>query len=241
MKVHSFNRNGQNISFCVNNESDVIQSCHSRLGFYEEKELDDIALVLPNHGIIVDVGANVGNHVVYFSKLGRAHTVIPFEPNPSAIEVLKKNIEINNILSRVDLSYIGVGVGKEETYLSLDFALAENNLGAVRLSHESPNSKIRINTLDNMLINVKPDFIKVDVEGMELDVLLGAQRIISECRPILYIETIPRTRLDIYKWLESNKYRIDRTHSRLDYPHFDRHRYSLIKLNGDSYGKRTIC
>ncbi len=64
--------------------------------FYERVLLEHIALRGPRGGLFVDVGANIGNHSVYFARF-LADCVVAVEPSPQLIPVLTRNLETNGI------------------------------------------------------------------------------------------------------------------------------------------------
>lgn len=209
---------GKTIRFAVDNPADAIQSCHLNGCFYEARELADMTLLLPEEANILDLGANVGNHAIYFSLIERANNIVVFEPNPRAMRLLKKNIALNNLEDIVDLSHLGIALGKKDgraTYVE-DQEKADNNLGGAQLEsiHSSNESGILVKALDSIALPEIPDFIKIDVEGMEIDVLQGATNLILNNRPILYVEVVTSNREDFYKIMEKWNYRIERTYQR---------------------------
>jgi FkbM family methyltransferase len=205
------------VEFKVLNKTDVIQRHHWMGCFYEEEELIDISTVIPTRALIIDVGANVGNHLVYFAKFCRDVKIIPFEANNEAILILKQNVELNGISNKIDTSYIGIAVGDKEGFVKLNKKYnIENNLGAasyIPASKEESDS-LSVSPLDHLLADKTPDFIKIDVEGMEIDVLLGAKNLIKRTRPVIYVEVSQRNRSSFKALLAEFDYSIDRTHQR---------------------------
>ncbi|NOS82114.1 MAG: FkbM family methyltransferase [Nitrospira sp.] len=208
------------IRFAIDNPKDVIQSCHLKGCFYENGELIDLSLVIPTNARIIDVGANVGNHTVFFSKFAGAARVVVVEPNPRAILLLRRNIELNNLGRIVDTSLLGIGLGKANGYARYieDQRWADGNLGAATLkavaTSEVDSSSIEIKSLDEILSGETPDLIKIDVEGMEMDVIEGACKLISQHRPVLYVEVSPRFREAFRNRMNDWGYRIERSHQR---------------------------
>ena len=148
--------------------------------------LEDIRERIGNNKIIVDVGANIGNHTVYFAKICKAKQVYSFEPQKNIFDILQKNLEINNIDNKVKA--YNMGAGKEHFYASID-VLDTNNYGMSKINKMNKGS-VEINSLDSLLLKEVEgvDMIKIDVEGMELDVLDGAKEILKKYKPIIYIE-----------------------------------------------------
>lgn len=213
--LHSFKKYGSLFKFHVVNGEDTIQRCHTRGFFYEEEELLDLKLSVPNKSIIVDVGANVGNHAVFFSKVYKANKVVLFEPNPTAIECLRKNIELNDLDSVCDLRHLGLALGAKEG--KADICHPEHlsgNLGAASI-RPSDFGSVNVCPADQLLVDIEYiDLIKIDVEGFELEVLAGFNTLIHKFKPVIYVEVSDENLGAFNDWLKFNSYRIDRTHSR---------------------------
>jgi len=215
--IYEAKRFNKNIKFYVENTEDTIQRCHSRGFYYEEQELLDLSLAVPNGAVILDIGSNVGNHAIYLAIHTGAKCIYPIEPNPVAINILKHNIDINNISQKVNLSFLGYGLSnKRSDGLIQIHPKTMNNLGATSISQCVDGSgEFKIVRGDDLFKDIDAiDFVKIDVEGMELDVLDGMEGIWTRHRPVLYIEVrnplLPR----FNSWLSKLNYRIDRTHYR---------------------------
>ena len=65
--------------------------------YYERDILDEIKKNIPSNSVILDIGANIGNHTVFFCKECNAKKVYAFEPVSITFEILQKNIAINNL------------------------------------------------------------------------------------------------------------------------------------------------
>ena len=137
-------------------------------------------------GMVLDVGANIGNHAVYAAALlGRK--VVAFEPHPQSFACLLDNIRANHLDDRIDARAVGVGKASGRAGLG-DFDPA--NSGATRL-HPLDAGDIEIVALDDLWPELPPPvaILKIDVEGMEGDVLSGAQGLIAACRPVVFAES----------------------------------------------------
>jgi FkbM family methyltransferase len=134
--------------------------------------------------LVLDVGANIGNHSLYLAAAGcKVHA---FEPNASLCEALQQSIEANGFESNIEVYNLGLGTQTGKAYFN---HLDSNNLGAQSLSlDDDESSDIRIIRLDDVNFEKEVKAIKIDVEGMELPVLQGAARLIESDRPALYIE-----------------------------------------------------
>jgi FkbM family methyltransferase len=200
----SFYYRGKEITFFISNPSDLIQRCLSDGRFFEIGELEFIADNVRPQSVILEVGANVGNHAIFYEKFMDPGKIILIEPNTEAIRLLKKNLELNNC-TKMDTSLLGIGAGKERgRFLIRDVQM--NNLGAAYLE-ANPCGDIEVAPLDE-LIHEKIDFIKIDVENMEMDLLEGAQGIVAAYRPHIFIEVMNKNISDFELFLQKIDYRI---------------------------------
>lgn len=197
--------NEKTAQFEINNPFDIIQRHHCHGMFFEIKELEFLKNVVGSGKSIVEVGANIGNHIVYYAQHMDAQKIYPFEPNPDAIDLLTKNIEANGLNGIIDSRGIGIGAGAAYGKFAIELP-GENNLGAARL--KEGEGELEVFTLDEKLADTSYDFMKIDVEGMEFEVLAGARETIRKNRPILMIEVV-RTRIpEFEQWCVDNRYRI---------------------------------
>jgi protein O-GlcNAc transferase len=155
--------------------------------FYEIDLLEDIFARNNDNMVIIDVGANIGNHSIYFAKVCKAEKVYSFEPQKSIYEIAKKNIELNNISSKVEL--INKALGSQSGKGNIE-VVNSSDLGCSKVVFNSINGEIAITTLDEFIYtkNSHIDLIKLDVEGMELEILKGSKGILEKFKPMLYIE-----------------------------------------------------
>lgn len=148
--------------------------------FYEFELLNYLRLTGVKGRCAIDVGANIGNHSIFFSAFLAEH-VISIEANGDIVSVLAKNLSNNNCRGRI----IASAVGAEPGFGEISFPL-ENNIGAGRIAKGSGD--IEIITLDDIAPSQGVFLVKIDVEGMEMDVLRGARKLIAAQRPDLVIE-----------------------------------------------------
>ncbi|WP_323010265.1 FkbM family methyltransferase [Paracoccus sp. (in: a-proteobacteria)] len=131
---------------------------------------------------VIDIGANIGNHTVFFSKICKAGKCIAFEPVPFLASIARRNVEINH-LPKVEV--LNLAVSDVAGKLSVSRHLAHNLGGTSFCEAEDGNiDSVRIDDLD--LGHV--DFIKIDVEGNAHKVLLGARETIMGSHPDIMIE-----------------------------------------------------
>ena len=188
--------------FLPNLETDYIQqkiSVEKRP--YELQMLQDIRKRVLSNNLVVDVGANVGNHTLYLARVANCH-VVAFEPNPVLADAIRTSAEINGLTDRVTVYALGIGKQSAVGYFSKEFP---DNLGAQSIS--LGDGPIQVVALDSIKFEYPVKVIKIDVEGMEFAVLQGAESLLHKDRPILYVEcrTEDEFRI-IHAWLEQIQY-----------------------------------
>lgn len=207
-----FVHRGETFRFYVDNPFDLIQRSFLKDRFFEPDELAFVVSWIKQGAHIVEVGAYVGNHVVYYSRFMRPSSIVVLEPNPVAITLLRRNLAANAV-TNADLSRLGIAAGD----VAADYELvceSASNRGATRLVHAAGGA-VKSAPLDSMIAGTV-DFMKIDVEGMELEVLAGAAGIIARSRPKIMIEVFRHQGARFEQWLNLNQYRAAR---RFDYVH----------------------
>lgn len=193
------------VRFCVADPDDKIQRKHARGKFWERDEMAVMAAHFPAGGVFCDVGANVGNHALYFALFHDAR-VIAFEPNPPAITLLRANVALNGLANRVDLTHLGWGVADDEG-AGFSVVTRRANLGATRLVADGQGG-IPVRTGDSMLAGARVDFVKIDVEGMEMSALRGLSATIAAHRPPVFLELDHANAPDFRRWLDRHDYHV---------------------------------
>lgn len=157
-------------------------------GEYSEAEVELWRNLLKPEAVVADVGANIGAHTVALASLVPQGVVFAFEPLRFMYQVLCGNLALNGITNALPFL---VAVGKERGQITVPAInyTAEQNYGGVALGAYQEGNPVPVMRLDDIMPVV--DLIKADVEGMEGDVLRGAERLIEECEPILYLENNP--------------------------------------------------
>jgi FkbM family methyltransferase len=154
---------------------------------------------------IVEVGANIGNHVVWYGQHLKPAAILPVEPNPAAIRLLDANIVANGLKRLIDRRGIGLGAGRAAGRFRAETENA-NNLGATYLVADEAGD-LEVVALDDLLGDALVDFLKIDAEGMELEVLAGAARTIARDRPVLWVEVKRENILPFHQgWCRANGY-----------------------------------
>ena len=198
-----FVHRGQGVRFFVRNVADSIQNVHTMGSFYEVPELRIIERYVKPNGCFLDVGANVGNHAIYVAKFCAQREIIVIEPTPQAIFLLRLNLLLNQL--NLDTSHLGVGLSDREQMAEAVIPL--HNLGGTRLDPTDGGS-LKLVTGDSLFEGRQIDFIKIDVEGGELQVLAGLERTIAACRPSMFIEVDDDNQEAFAAWLDEHRYRV---------------------------------
>jgi len=156
-------------------------------GEFSPGEADLFRQVVRPGDVVVEVGANIGAHTLYLAQLaGPAGRVVAFEPQRVVFQALCANMALNSVTNaHCHPRAVGRAPG---TLLvpSLDYA-RPGNFGGLALGAADRGEPVEVTTLDALGLD-RCHFLKIDVEGMELDVLLGADRTIRRFRPLLYVE-----------------------------------------------------
>lgn len=167
--------------------------------FYEKKFLEYIAKQNID-GVYVDVGANIGNHSVYFGIFSRAQKIISFEPHPIVFEVLKKNIENNKLNSKVDIYNVALGEKSGKCSIAVE---PTDEIGGARVV---PGNNVDQWKLDRF-VEEKIAVIKMDVEGYEKFVVKGAKQVLKKHKPELFVElTSKKQYLEVYNLIKEFGY-----------------------------------
>lgn len=192
----SFSHEDKLVCMHLPNKDDYIQNVIKSTGsFYEPEMLMDISSRAKKRSTILDVGANIGNHTIYFSLLCDVEKVISFEPQKNVYDTLCRNIRRN--LKEGKVIAHQMGLGSIETKANLG-EVDDKNIGMTKLD-VNDTGEIRISTLDSV-VEKEPvnsiSVIKVDVEGMEMEVLRGAIKTLERHNPVLYIEAATNKEFD---------------------------------------------
>lgn len=181
--------------------------------YYENKYLDylcdewhgGIIGKVINHGTILDIGSNIGNHSIYFLLEREANFSYCFEPAKDTFMILNKNMEINQLNNRTKL--YNAGVGRSSGKGSIAFSKEKDT--AYTQVEMNENGDVKIVGIDELNIDKKITFVKVDVEGFELDVLYGMEETLKRDKPIMMIEIWKKNYNEVLTFMKSLGYTIE--------------------------------
>ena len=197
---------GRSVRFCVVDAEDKIQRKHAQGKFWERDEMAVMAAHFPSGGVFADIGANVGNHTLFAALFMGASRVIAFEPNPPAMALLRANVALNALADKVDLTHLGWGMSDVEG-AGFSAVTKRANLGATRLVADGQGG-LSVRTGDAMLAGQRVDFIKLDIEGMEMQALRGLDATIATHRPPVFLELDHENAPAFRDWLAAHDYRV---------------------------------
>lgn len=170
---------------------------------------------------VMDIGANIGAHTVYMSKLvGENGKVIAFEPCKSHTEILFYNLMINNCFNTQLYSY---GCSDNDATMFIDERFKNTkqneNFGCIVLKNELINKNdeiIETRTIDSFNFP-KIDVVKIDAEYMENKVICGMKNTILKYKPIIIIEIHNNELKNMTDIFDSIDYKIERISNSCDF------------------------
>lgn len=160
----------------LNEKSDAKMAAALRAGHYPNEELLEIARrFVKKGGTVVDIGAHVGTFAVAAAGFAK---VVAFEPAPETFALLQKNAASRP--GEIEVRNKGLAAAPGSAHV---VARSLSNAGSQTLA---PGGGVVVSTLDAEVEYA--DFIKIDVEGMELQVLSGGAGLIERARPVVFFE-----------------------------------------------------
>lgn len=178
--------------------NDVI-STHIRAGgAFEAETLGMIDAVAERHalkqGVALDIGANIGNHAVWMAQ--RFGEVVAFEPNPIIASVLRANAMLNQC---TNMHVVETALSDHEGTAML-VARRGDHIGTLELDEHGtsagnsiPAARVALQTGDSVLESLRLStapvtFIKMDIEGAEVQALAGLDRTLRRDHPVICFE-----------------------------------------------------
>jgi FkbM family methyltransferase len=174
------------------------------------------ALVRPGMNVAL-VGADVGYYVLLAASLNRTGKVFAIEPFPTHFAILERNVRDNG-LNNVALFNIAAGARDQTADLVNPGTESRLDLASNGTTAVGERVTVAVRPLDAVLIPALPpgvrlDFVQIDVEGAEWDVLRGMEQLLARDRPTLLIEVhgplLPRfgtTKPEFVRWLADRGY-----------------------------------
>ncbi|MGZ2468989.1 FkbM family methyltransferase [Sinorhizobium medicae] len=168
----------------INNPDDHIAKIIRKSGsFYEPEILRSLLCFDFKDSWAIDVGANIGNHSIFFSGVLGLRT-LAIEPSPEASMLLEENIGLNNLVGKIVPR--AVAAWSHRTAGSI-VEPDDANLGRA-FFQEDPSGPVKADTIDSLAAGKPVALLKIDVEGAELPALRGALNTIRADQPLLIVE-----------------------------------------------------
>lgn len=197
LKIASYiaGKSSQNLAIRNNRQmaifaNDYIGIQINQFGYFELEELNDLfGLLKPLkkefiNATALDIGANIGNHTIYFTNI--FSLIHSFEPNTTTHEIMKFNTR--NLSQVITHNF---GLGDENGQFNLSEELTNIGLSSIKLTDNKGSFKnIDVKRLDDIELARDSEicFMKIDVEGFEANVISGAKDTIAANQPLIVFE-----------------------------------------------------
>lgn len=207
--------------FHVAREDSVIGHSLKIYGEWAEDEISAYAALLTDGDTILDIGANIGTHAIALASRFPQSEVVAFEPQPLAFCLLSANV-LATKTANVYVRNWGCAEAERIVHVTPNYETVGWNVGGFSLrdsesSEQAGATPMLLVALDEVPFRRRVQFIKIDVEGMEEQVLAGAKKLIARDKPILYFEVLEIERLAAthemlaelgyeLRWLQSDAY-----------------------------------
>lgn len=169
----------------------IVTRVGRRLEFYELGLLEVMAMHAPRPiGVAIDVGANIGNHSVFFGVVLGAR-VLCVEPSAREVGLLRWNLEHNGLTDQSSV-FQGAAGAKSGQVKIKEVHFAGNVASHQVVPDDEPGEVVALQSVDDIVEDAFPgarvSILKVDVDGFERDVLEGSRGIIERDKPLISVE-----------------------------------------------------
>jgi FkbM family methyltransferase len=186
--------------------------------------------VLPQDGVVFDVGAHAGQMAKLFAIMAPRGHVHAFEPGAYALSILRPMVRLKG---RGRISIDPIAFGAERSTLTLSTPIKKSGSLGFGLSHlgqggEGDNvyrHEVAVETIDRYVADrgiTRLDLIKADIEGWEMQLLLGATETLAKLRPVVFLEAVDfylaragDSRAALWAFMRQHGYRPHRLEARL--------------------------
>jgi FkbM family methyltransferase len=207
-------------------------------GIYEPSTLQVIHQFVSPGAYCLDIGANVGPITLALAKhVGETGRVYAFEPGPPIFQRLEQNVRRNShLVPRIHLYNSGLSEAAGTLWWNEDINNRGN--GGLLYTHGVPVSVSTVDTFMEQEQIPRIDFVKIDVEGMEEQVLRGGRSVWETFHPVLYFETFQAFR---YRQGRDRFRAIEEFLTALGYQLFGCHNGKLIPVTSEHFPANTIA
>lgn len=170
------------IPFNLHPPGEAVSDAIRRTGdFFEAEILDYLRDYFPEHGTILDIGANIGNHSIYFANFLKYRQILAFEPIPANYILLTENCAFYNAFYPFKF-----GITDKEKLLRIEPNISNMGASEVRLDGSVEVIGIPLDLLSLYDVTL----LKIDVEWHEPEVISGAANLIRKNKPLILIEDV---------------------------------------------------
>lgn len=175
-------------TFLANENDTYVGRSLIKYGEFSQHEAELFAELLKPGDVVVEAGANIGALTVPLARLVGPHgRVLASEPQPVVFQMLCANLSLNG-LTNVDGRNCALSSSRGEVRIPHYHYDKPANFGGLALADDPGGTPVPIATVDEIFRYDRLRLVKVDVEGMERDVLEGARETIQRHKPVLYVE-----------------------------------------------------
>jgi FkbM family methyltransferase len=190
-------------------DKNVICFFMNTYGYFAKFEIEFFRTFLHDNDNVIEIGSFIGTHAIPIKQMIKNGTLICFEPQQLIFKLLCTNLMLNNCFDVITLPY-GIGMDKYFT-TSLDVNISDrfsiiNNVNTNNITTQQINCKSisYFSELYENLPNIK--LIKIDTEGMEINVLNDLREIIKKFNPFIFVEYNDETLIDMLILFNSLNY-----------------------------------
>ncbi|CEF48537.1 unnamed protein product [uncultured bacterium] len=141
-------------------------------------------------GVLFDVGANYGLFALVYCLANRQSRAVAFEPSPRLAATIRQLADLNGVADRLRVvdKAVAEAIGVRELLLDLRGGYVQSAAFAGTTSGSWHTATLPLTTLDHEVAVVRPTIVKIDIEGYEHEALLGADMLLADVRPMIFLE-----------------------------------------------------
>ncbi|HEY8085289.1 MAG TPA: FkbM family methyltransferase [Methylophilaceae bacterium] len=171
------------------NQNDIyVGGAIEKYGEYSALEMHTLKQLCSPGDIVIEIGANIGTHTVSLARhVGNQGRILAIEPQRLVFQTLCANVALNS-LQNVDCYWAAVGDKEGAITVPEPDPNLQTNLGGISLVNAQQGVQVECLTLNRFMDLPRVKMIKIDVEGMETEVITGGLQLLQKFKPFLYVE-----------------------------------------------------
>ena len=170
---------------------DLNEVCESSLTIWEPVSRGAFLILARTARTVVDVGAYTGVYSMQTRLVNSTARVVAFEPNQLTRSALRRNLELNAMAERVEISAVALSDHADTTELySTDISYGSSMSSLIKTNDHVSSEEVTTATLDSFEPSLLVDLMKVDIEGAEPKFLVGALETLRRSNAILITEAL---------------------------------------------------